>query len=276
MMKKIVISLLAVIVFATGSGFRLQQWLFVNTGDWPGSVALIDNLAHNGSPEWSGWVEVRDRTLIRAIYPGQALCINREATLPRAPGFRIEKTVRDTSVDVYVYNIIATEKVDFFMSAYGTGGVGGTKVATLNAGTKYPLSMTIMIPAQLRGLDRLEIRMQGYLRELSRTQSFYNITSSTCGYSGTPAFQIIGIVPKQSVTIKTYDFPPNMTFEAWMMVDRWHSRKIYTVGTFSSGAGGTLIATFNIPAGLQTERNLVLHLRSTLGGYYGFIYFQNK
>jgi hypothetical protein len=49
-----------------------------------------------------------------------------------------------------------------------------------------------------------------------------------------------------------------------------------TVGTFNSGAGGTLTATFNIPASLRGQRQIAIRLQSPTSGYFSYNWFWNN
>ena len=46
------------------------------------------------------------------------------------------------------------------MGKYGTAGVGGTQVTTTDSGSGGTMDITYLIPAGLKGLDRIAIRME--------------------------------------------------------------------------------------------------------------------
>ena len=47
------------------------------------------------------------------------------------------------------------------MGKYGTRGIGGTLITTTNSAEGGSLSLTYDIPAGLKGLDRIAIRLEG-------------------------------------------------------------------------------------------------------------------
>ena len=57
-------------------------------------------------------------------------------------------------------NFPKNDKFDVYMGVYGSKGVGGTKVATVDTGDGGTLTFTFDIPAGLKGLDRIAIRTQ--------------------------------------------------------------------------------------------------------------------
>ncbi|PKN85262.1 MAG: hypothetical protein CVU46_11575 [Chloroflexi bacterium HGW-Chloroflexi-8] len=75
------------------------------------------------------------------------------------PYFYITAVVKDTTVTVKTYNLPKDTDFKVLMGKYGTAAVGGTLVATTASGTGGSQTFTYDIPAGLKGLDRIAIRM---------------------------------------------------------------------------------------------------------------------
>jgi hypothetical protein len=89
-----------------------------------------------------------------------------------------------------------------------------------------------------------------------------------------PTFSIVTVVPNQTVTIQTANFPPNQTFTVRMGEYGTYGIGGYVVGSLSSGSGGTLQATFSIPAALKDKAMIAIRADGNLG-YYAYNWFYN-
>jgi LysM domain len=90
-----------------------------------------------------------------------------------------------------------------------------------------------------------------------------------------PTFSIVSVVRDSTVTIQTANFPPNDTFNVLMGKFGTQGINGTNVGTFKSGSGGSLSATFNIPAGLQGRNKIAIRLQSLTSGYFSYNWFYN-
>jgi hypothetical protein len=92
-----------------------------------------------------------------------------------------------------------------------------------------------------------------------------------------PTFSIVSIVPDASVTILTYNFPANRSFDVLMGAISTRGVGGIKVTTINSGAGGSFTATFNIPPALFGQYQIALRLENTTGsGYYAYNWFYNN
>ncbi|MGH8059178.1 MAG: LysM peptidoglycan-binding domain-containing protein [Candidatus Entotheonellia bacterium] len=115
--------------------------------DWP-SIAKANNLANPNR-----------------IYPGRSLCIPAATTptpKPSAiPTFGIIGVVRDEWVTIRTANFPAGYKFDVLMGEYGTRGIGGAYVTTIDSGQGGSFTATVPIPRDFWGYQRIAIRLQG-------------------------------------------------------------------------------------------------------------------
>jgi hypothetical protein len=199
------------------------------------------------------------------------------------PTFSIVSVAPDSTVTIQTYNFPANDTFKVLMGYMGTRGVGGTRVDTISSGGGGSFSATFNIPAGLKGLYQIAIRLQsttgsGYFAY----NWFYNNTTSgtnpyVIGYGGIPTFSISSVVADSKVTIYTYNFPANDSFDVLMNYMHTQGVNGIKVATISSGSGGSFSATFDIPAALQGQYQIAIRLQSNTGsGYFAYNWFYNN
>jgi hypothetical protein len=95
-------------------------------------------------------------------------------------------------------------------------------------------------------------------------------------YSGTPSFSIVSVVPDKSVTIQTYNLPPNDKYDVTMGPMGTQGIGGVKVATVDSGSGGSKSYTFNIPSSLYGSYQISIRLQSPTSGYYAYNWFYNN
>jgi hypothetical protein len=180
------------------------------------------------------------------------------------------------------------------MGKYGTLGIGGVNVGSLDSGNGGVFEATFNIPDSLKGQSRIAIRLQSTSGYFAYNWFFNNNSAnptpaptSTPGgptatpkpttppASGIPTFTITAVVKDSKVTIHTKNFPAGMTFTARMGKFGTLGIGGTNVGTIDSGAGGAFDATFDIPASLQGSSRIAIRLDST-AGYFAYNWFYNS
>lgn len=92
-----------------------------------------------------------------------------------------------------------------------------------------------------------------------------------------PTISITSVQAGQTVTIQTYNFPANTTFNVTMGKMGTKGIGGINVGQIQSGGGGSFAATFTIPEGLKTEAQIAIRAQSThTNPYYAFNWFYNN
>lgn len=202
------------------------------------------------------------------------------------PTFSIVSVVTDTSVTIRTYNFPANNSFDVLMNYMGTRGVNGVKVDTVYSGAGGSFTATFAIPAVLVGQYQIAIRLQ------SNTGSgyyaynwFFNNTASGPtippspggGYTGIPTFRITAVNKDSDVSIQTNNFPPSDSFDVLMNYMGTRGVNGVKVDTVSSGSGGALDFTFDIPAALYGQYQIAIRMQSNTGsGYYAYNWFYNN
>ncbi len=194
------------------------------------------------------------------------------------PTFSIVSVVEDDTVTIKTSNF--PEDIDFTvrMGAYGTEGVGGEEVATINSGSGGSFEKTFDIPDGLKGDYRIAIRLEGGIYYAYNW--FYNNTSSSSssssGYTGIPTFKILSVEEDETVTIKTNNFPEDMDFKVLMGEYGTQGIDGIEIKTINSGSGGSFEKTFDIPDDLKGDYRIAIRLESTSDVYFAYNWFYNN
>ena len=196
------------------------------------------------------------------------------------PTFSIVTVEKDKNVTIYTKNFPADKTFKVLMGEFGTKGIGGIEVTTINSGTGSSFYGTFLIPSSLYGRTQLAIRLQGVDTPYYSYNWFYNNTQGGSlpgipGYSGIPTFTIESVTTDTNVTIKTNNFPANLDFK--VLMGNYGTKGIggTLVTTINSGAGGSFTGTFDIPASFAGDQRIAIRLEST-SGYYAYNWFWNN
>ena len=95
-------------------------------------------------------------------------------------------------------------------------------------------------------------------------------------YTGFPSFSIVSVVQDKSVTVKTYNLPPNDKFDVTMGPMGTRGIGGIKVATVDSGSGGSKVYTFNTPSSLYGSYKISIRMQSPSSGYYAYNWFYNN
>jgi len=306
--KKIAISLLIVAVALTGFGATVQPAAAQSSCARYHTVWWGQTLYQIGLMYGVSWIAIGQANNIpnpSQIYAGQVLCIPSGTAYgtggsspcwpwcygtggPVTPSFTVINVSPNISVTIQTANFPANENFDVFMNTFGTQGVGGTKVATVNSGSGGQLVWSFTIPPQLANQPQIDLRLQSQTTGTYAYSWFYNSTYGTGGpvvppgttggpvYFGVPTIAVAAVKTNTSVTVTTYNFPPNDTYNAYMGYFGTSGIGGIYVGSVNSGAGGTQSYTFTIPPQLAGQPQIAIRLESPTSGYFAFNWFYNN
>lgn len=204
------------------------------------------------------------------------------------PTFSIVSVVRNQSVTIQTYNLPAGDRFAVQMGNFGTRGVGGIRVATLNSGAGGSQTLTYNIPAGLKGYYSIAIRLQstsgsGYYAY----NWFYNNNAGSggtvgkggqpaSGYSGYPTMYIERVRRNQNVTVRFYNLPANDEFKVTMGYMGTRGVGGIKVIALDTLTGGNQTHKFQIPSVLHGQYQIAIRIQSKTGsGYYAYNWFYN-
>lgn len=195
-----------------------------------------------------------------------------------APSVTIVSVNMDVSVSVRFDHFPANTN---FVARMGVYGTAGQEITAFGSGEGGTFTATFTIPAGLRGVKTLFIRLD------SKTGNYhaYNYFTNNPAGSGVivpssstaaiPTFSVENVIKDNQVTIKTYHLPANVSFVVRMGAYGTLGVGGEVVNTFNSGTGGTINATFNIPASLHGSYRIAIRMDGQTGGYYSYNWFYN-
>jgi len=176
------------------------------------------------------------------------------------------------------------EDIIILMGEYGTEGIDGVAISSINAGGNGMFIKTFNIPERLHSESKIAIRFELSSSDVAIHDWFENRTGGCgsgsvnviCdGYTGIPTITILSVNEGEDVTIRTNNFPADMDFKVLM-------GKIGTKGvagtlitTIDSGEGGSFTASFDIPDSLTEDYQVAIRLQTENGVFYAYNWFYN-
>jgi hypothetical protein len=190
------------------------------------------------------------------------------------PYFGITSVVQDSSVSISASNLPLGKSFNVLMGPYGSYGLGGTQVSTLSAESSTTFTGSFDIPASLKGLDRIAIRLQSSDNTLYAYNWFFNrTTGGGTSIATNLSFSIQSVVKDSSVTILTLNLPANIEYDVFMGAYGTQGINGTLVGTAKSSSAGAPTFTYTIPVGLKGQDRIAIRLVGKDGSFaYNWFY----
>ncbi|MGA9397841.1 MAG: hypothetical protein WBV22_06225, partial [Anaerolineaceae bacterium] len=150
---------------------------------------------------------------------------------------------------------------------YGSYGLGGSPVTSINTGSNSVFNATYDIPAGVKGLGRIAVRLESTDGAYYAYNWFFNRTTGGAAIATNLSFSIQSIVTNTSVTIQAQNFPANAEYEVLMGLYGTQGINGISVGTTKSTSSGSYTATFNIPEGLKGQERIAIRLVGKDGSF---------
>lgn len=261
----------------------------VKSGEWLAKIGRYYGVS------WKYLAEINNLSNPNKIYPGQKLCVSMDTTVTPPSGqtgplpvFSISAVQRDLNVTIKTSYFPANAVYQVLMGPYGTQAVNGIKITQWNSGSGGTQTPTFNIPDQLKGSNKIAIRLEAISGANNYAYNWFFNNSTTGGssgtggaapipgYSGIPTFSISAVVRNSSVTITTRNFPPNLAFD--ILMGPMGSRGIngVKVATLNTNSGGTITASYPIPSQFQGYYQIAIRAQNYSHGYYAYNWFYNN
>lgn len=210
------------------------------------------------------------------------------------PTITIKSVVPGESVTIIAANFPKTLEFVAMMNKMWTRGIDGTEVGQLTSSDTGAFEATFDIPEEYKDHERIAIRLESTTGGYYSYNWFWNLSggvvvtpeptpTSTPAHTSTPEpevkypyFNIVAVEKDNTVTVEGEDFPADTEFTVLM-------GKMWTMGingieagTFNSGEGGVMTATFTIPSELAGQIRISIRLQATSGGWYAYNWFWNN
>lgn len=205
--------------------------------------------------------------------------------VPTQATIMVASVKEDTQVIIKGMDFPTDETFTVLMGEEGTKGIDGKEVGTLDLDGESTFIKSYPIPSSLRSETEIDIRFESTETDLAVYTTFENKTGASGGTSddyndgGTsdiPTIAILSVKEDESVTLKTHNFPAGRDFKVLMGEMGTRGIKGIHVTTFSSGAGGTLTKTFDIPDALKGNYRIAIRLQTPDGVFFAYNWFYNN
>ncbi len=209
----------------------------------------------------------------------------------KIPSFEIVSVVPDEVVTIETSDFPEDMKFDVLIGRYGNFGMDGTKVATQDSGKGGAFTATYTIPADLKGVEKLSIRLENKETGYYSYNWFENAVMPAKDETATaipaaipataeeviyqPSFTITSVEMDKNISVTGSGFPVDLEYDVLMGVYGSSGVGGVKVATQNSGPKGEFKATYTIPADFQGAYKIVICLESTKSDYYAYNYFFN-
>jgi hypothetical protein len=220
------------------------------------------------------------------------------------PSTKIIISTEGQDVTVKGTNFTTNDTYNVYIGKFGTKGVGGVKVDTIDTNNSGTFTDTFDVPSSLKSEHLLAIRFQSpdsnyYAYDWWTNDAAASTTTPSSTPAATPAStavatpsKIIGYPPKgkntipvvtivavvkdDTVEIKGTNFTTNDTYNVYM--GKFGTKGVggVKVATQDTSTNGTFTATFDIPPSLQGEALIAIRFESPYSGYYAYDWFTNE
>jgi len=202
-----------------------------------------------------------------------------------SPIITVASVKEDTLVTIKAINFPVNHEMDVLMGEYGTAGIDGTFIGTMNSGEDGEFIQTFNIPDNLISESKIAIRFELDSGDTAVHTWFENLTGGSGGstdddstgiYTGFPTISILTVDEDQNVTIRAYNFPAGKDFKVLMGEMGTQGIGGALVTTINSGEGGSFTATYDIPDSLAGEYQIAIRLQTSDGYFYAYNWFYNN
>lgn len=197
-----------------------------------------------------------------------------------APNIDILSVKADQSVTIRGINFPANVIFTVRMDVAGNLGIDGIVVKEFNSGSGGTFQATYNIPAELRGVKTIAIRLESasgyYAYNWFNNRTFGNTPADEPVVPVTgekPYIRFSGVKQNEAVTVEAYNFPANVNFSVRVGPYYTFFRDYVIVTTINSGAGGSFKFTINLPEVVKDVELVTVRLDG--GGRYAYNAFKN-
>ncbi len=116
-----------------------------------------------------------------ALTPGAVSLTPRASLFRGYPYFGITGVIKDSKVSISGANFPLNKDFKILMGPYGSYGLGGTQAGSINTGSSSVFNATYDIPATVKGLERIAIRMDSTDGAFYAYNWFFNRSTTGAG-----------------------------------------------------------------------------------------------
>lgn len=235
-------------------------------------------------------------------YGGQPTTFVSAVGLQRNWSFAVTNVVPNSTVTIQTYNFPSNVWFDVKMGRMQSNGrYFWVTLADLDSDAGGSFSWDFAMPPDVQGGNQMALRLIQYKKNgktIIQDVVFYNVAGGHGGFQAQPypvyppghppcyghppcwgvipTIWISSVVRNNTVTITTHNWPAGVNFAVYMGPMGTRGIGGIPVGNLSSGAGGTLTATFPIPPQLYNSYQIAIRTQNWPTGYYSYNWFYNN
>lgn len=212
------------------------------------------------------------------------------APAPIYPSFTIKAVEAEKNVTISAKDF--PKEIEFVvrMGKEGTRGINGIIAAEVKSSDTGAFEATFPIPTELANEKVIAIRLDAKVGGWYAFNWFYNKTATVPAPQPSepapeptpapvvkfPTFSIKAVEKGTKVTISGINFPKETEFTVLMGKYGTAGINGTQVAEFNTGEGGSLEATFDIPAALAGDVQIAIRLQAKTGGWFAYNWFWNN
>ncbi|HZW05182.1 MAG TPA: NBR1-Ig-like domain-containing protein [Anaerolineaceae bacterium] len=193
----------------------------------------------------------------------------------------------DESVTIRAKNFPANHTITVRMDVSGNAGINGIVVGESNSGSTGSFEATYKIPAELKGVKTISIRLEGSLNWLAYNW-FNNQTGQTSQTAGPtpvagsavvgPSVKVTAVEKNERITVSVAGFPANVNFRVRVGPFYTFSRNYAVTQTVNSGKGGSFQFNVELPSMVKDTDLVAIRLDSidSATKYFAYNAFKNE
>ena len=193
----------------------------------------------------------------------------------------------DESVTVRAKNFPANQTITVRMDVSGNAGINGIVVAESSSGSTGSFEATYKIPAELKGVKTISIRLEGQLNyhaynwfnnQTSQTAGPTPVTSTGSNGVVAPAVKVTAVEKNKRITVSVSGFPADVNFQVRVGPFYTFARNYVVVQTINSGKGGSFQFNLDLPSVVKDVELVTIRLDSVNSTvkYYAYNAFKNE
>lgn len=189
----------------------------------------------------------------------------------------------DESVTIRAKNFPANSTITVRMDVSGNAGIDGIVVAESNSGSTGSFEATYNIPAELKGVKTISVRLEGPLNYHAYNW-FNNRSSQVSGPTQVPsnavapAVKVTAVEKNERITVSVSGFPANVNFRVRVGPFYTFARNYVVVQTINSGKGGSFQFNLDLPSVVKDVDLVTIRLDSydSAVKYFAYNAFKNE
>jgi hypothetical protein len=263
------------------------RWHTVKSGEY---LALI---AEQYDTSWRSIAEINRMSNPSMIFPNQKLCIFSSDYTSGAGGsgssggipiagssatVYASSVKEDQSVTLQAKNLLANSRYSVYLGKYNAASASNILVGTVTTDKTGTFKKSFDIPKKLFDVMKVGVSITS---PTGKTTSNWFINATSNSNTGGINSQKLGIGVQsirrnQWVKLATTNLPANVTFKVYMNKAGASEKKAVQVGTLKDSKGGSIVATFEIPASLKDRSQLeIIVFNNPLGMRAEAIFYNN-